>query len=138
MTMRGKIMPWRNPDFWEHVPFIGLAIGTAKPVMTRSLFEYMIAALVPILVGAIWIVPQMEAEIQHTQSDVKELKVAVKDLTVLVGRLVTDVAVMNRSTEAVEEIANTKVKTVEGRLGVLEYKLNDVLKEGHNHEGASD
>ena len=42
-------MPWRNPDIWQWVPFVGLAVGTKNsyhPVIVRLLEAGIIGAVV--------------------------------------------------------------------------------------------
>ena len=48
-------------------------------------------------------------------------------LTSSVNKMQTDVEVMKNNIEFVKEIANTKVKTLEGRLTALEYRSSDKI-----------
>ena len=137
-------MPWKN-EVIQYIPFIGMMAGKT-PVPSRSLIELIIMALVPIVVAMIFLVPKLEERTDNIEDKItaaaesrshemaaynealNQLSGDVKDATTAIGALTTNIAVITTSNEFIKEIANTKVKTIEGRMGVLENELRRLQK----------
>ncbi len=137
-------MPWKS-EVIQYIPFIGMMAGKA-PVPSRSLIELIIMALVPIVVAMIFFVPKLEERTDNIEDKIvaaaesrshemaaynealNQLSGDVKEATSAIGALTTNIAVITTSNEFIKEIANTKVKTIEGRMGVLENELRRLQK----------
>lgn len=130
-------MPWKT-EVIQYIPFLGMMAGKA-PVPSRSMMELAIVALLPILFGAIYLIPKLDQKItgiedarahdviSYSQS-INGMASNIKELSLNVNSLKTDIEVIKVSNEFIKEVANTKVKTIEGRMGVLEHELRRLNK----------
>jgi len=137
-------VPWKT-EIIQHIPFIGM-MASKVPAPSRSIVELIIVAILPIVVGIVFLVPKLEERTNNIEAKISQAAEAravemasygtalntlsgdVKDVVTAVGTLTTSVAVITTSNEFIKEIANTKVKTIEGRLGTLEAELRRVSK----------
>jgi len=131
-------MPEKYVNILQYIPFIGMMAGKT-PTPSRSLMELLIASLVPIFVGYIVLIPDLKNEVEHIKDarahDITEYNQSINSMSKniasvdrTVNELNVNVEVLRSSTEFIKEIANTKVKSIEGRLGVIEYELRNAKK----------
>lgn len=115
------------------LPFIGLMNGKSKaiksPLATR-LVEAGILAMVPLIIGMVWVIPKLEvmASIQHSAlteltKEVRSTKEDTARVRTSIAVLENNVARMDLAIGHIDEIANTKVRSVEGRLDSIERSL---------------
>ena len=142
--MRISQVPWKN-EVIQYIPFIGMMAGKV-PVPSRSIMESIILAALPIVLALIFVVPKLEERTDNIEDKIEsaaesrshemaaynsalnDLSTDVKGAVTAIGTLKTDIAVITTSNEFIKEIANTKVKTIEGRMGVLEHELMRLKK----------
>lgn len=124
-----------NMPAW--LPFLGMATGQKPPFGTR-IAEAGIMALVPILVTYLMLVPELKAQIkemrsvyeiqaaQYTAAQI-EVSTRVADNSRTLNALQIDNAVSKSilaeikvTVDKTNDIANTKVRSIEGRLDSIE------------------
>jgi len=106
--------------------------------------EALIVAVIPILAGVLWMVPKIEGQLEANaliqnaamvsySSSMDKLSDQVEKSTDATNRMQVSIAVLENNVsrievkvDSIDDIANTKVKTIEGRLGVMEYKISDL------------
>jgi hypothetical protein len=137
-------MPQKYVDLMQQIPawipFLGLATGKS-PLSTRF-GEAIILAFVPVIVMAIWMIPKMEAKLEsvinhqglimQTYSDnMKGLTVEVRENNQKLNTVITEVAILKndslkieKKVDSIDDIANTKVRSIEGRLDSIEREVN--------------
>ena len=121
------------------LPFIGMTAGKS-PLATRFV-EAGILAFVPLIVMGIWAIPKLEAKIDSSSQlravetmayakSLDRLSEKQEESNMKLNSAMTSIAIIKnnlsqieKKVDSIDDIANSKVRSVEGRLDSLERSI---------------